>query len=204
MFDIDLMKYFLNRQFYTEEDKEKYNGTLDACVMEAWYIYCYKFLTATNEQWAKLMMNEKLFEQANLFNYITVSDHAVCQWILQTRIEDFEKASKEPKVKKTPGRQKNVKTGEHKSKKQLPLYKTIYNSIAEIYADETQESIWTIWNQYFWDKMKEHHKDYVMGEDTDKKKKRKRTKEDEDDFELPGFDPLPKQFSSITGTFATI
>ena len=93
MFDVDLMKYFLTKEFYTDEDRIKYNGTLDARVMEAWYIYCYKFLTATNEQWAKLMMNDKLFEQANLFNYITVSDHAIVQWIFHTRIEDFEKAS---------------------------------------------------------------------------------------------------------------
>ena len=47
--------------------------------------------------------------------------------------------------------------------------------------------------------MKEHHSDLIFGEDVDNQKKRKRTKED--DCELPGFDPLPKQFNAVSGTF---
>ena len=71
MFDVDLMKFFYNPDYETDEN-----------VVNAWYIYVLNFLPLVNKKWREATAPDKLKKFASMFHFITISDEALMHWFI--------------------------------------------------------------------------------------------------------------------------
>jgi hypothetical protein len=196
MFDLTLMKYFLDSEVFTDQDMQVFNangGSLVDSVREAWYVFCYKLLPSVNKKWRKQMHEDNLWQRPSIFGIITTSDFVLVQWILYCKMEKFLKLKdKQDKPKGKGGRTKGDNTGPHDSKHKMHIYARLYNQFDPLLDNETYL---TKWNNIFWDKMEEHHRQKVFRDGEVKRNKRK-VEDILASFNIPAYDRPPRKFSS--------
>ncbi len=148
MFDLDLMNFFYNPDYESDE-----------AVINAWYIYVLKFLPLVNKKWREATAPDKFNNAVSMFHFITISDEALMQWfikiwvpILNKKKED--KLNKKEIQEKIDGIDKPSKRGPHDTNVKATIYTSLHHSITN--ARRNYDAA-VRWNQIFWDEVKKRN-----------------------------------------------
>jgi hypothetical protein len=148
MFDLELMQFFYNPDYES-----------DANVVNAWYIYVFKFLPLVNKRWRDATSPEKLNNAASMFHFITISDEALMQWFIKIWVPILikKKEIEEKKItneEKQDEPEKTSKRGPHDTNVKATIYTSLHHSITNARRNYNAA---VRWNQIFWDEVKKRN-----------------------------------------------
>ena len=132
MFNLDEMDHFYDDEYFH-----------NIATRQAWYVYCYKFLTCVNGEWLKSVKATHARYQVNLFRYVTVSDEAYVRWVLEVKKPKLIKEQLKGWPSNSGGRKPN---GTHDSRQFFPRYAEIHYEVKKKRSYPNSHN----WNNLFW------------------------------------------------------
>jgi hypothetical protein len=132
MFDCREMEYFY------DEDHFNNNST-----RQAWYIFCFKFVTCVNGDWLKSLNAANARNQVNMFRWVTVSDEAFVRWVLECKRLKLDDEEKNGWQNPPRGRKP---CGMHDSRQYSQRYAEIHSYVKTMRNKKTAPE----WNNLFW------------------------------------------------------
>ena len=134
-----------SKMFETEEMNHFYDDKYfdNIATRQAWYVYCYKFLTCVNGEWLKSISPSNARNQVNLFRYVTVSDEAFVRWVLEVKRPKLLEEKKNGWPTSSGGRKPS---GSHHSRQFSHRYAEIHYEVKHKRARDNSQD----WNNLFW------------------------------------------------------
>ena len=138
------------QMFNIENAAHFYDPTVPRVHRQAWYLFVYKFLVCVNGGLLKSIQGNKVKEQRNIFQDVSVSDEAFTRWVIEVKYKKIKSEVENPeainkkKFKKPPG--------QHASLMFSSRYAVIHAEVLK-----GRKTTRNDWNDVFWNYYKAFH-----------------------------------------------
>lgn len=140
---------------FRNPDFDSMNQLMRSGVENNWLVFVYKILPLVNEEWNRVLKDNHIQEQPNIYDYTSLSDEVFARWVINCKYDKLMEEAKDGWPERDADK-KGKKEGPHESRVLLKSYCEEYSKIKKSFLMPNKVACKLIqekWNDMFWSRM---------------------------------------------------